>query len=308
MKSLIVLFVISVISLNLTAQTLEQRLKQHIDTLSSAKFEGRKSGTKGDTLAAYYIRDEFRKITDLMLPVDDGLQNVAFTVENKDKKQVINSFNVVGIVKAQKRKNIDGQYVIIGAHYDHIGVNKDGSINYGADDNASGVAYVIELARRYAAMKNDLRYDMIFVAFTGEEMGWIGSTFYTEHPIAPLDKCKAMINFDMLGRMTNNGITIRGLGGSKEGVELLNSLKNKDRLDIIWEFKGVGATDYASFYLKGVPAFSFSTRIHKDYHSPADTPNKINYKGMLAADRYISQFIEMVLSKNNKLTFKDVYQ
>lgn len=305
MKRIIFLLCL-VATTTLSAQTFKERLKTHIETLASEEFNGRQTGTKWDTMAAEYVRDEFKKIDGFEFITENGLQEVTFET-SRGEKRTIKSANVLGVVKATK-KNTKGKYITIGAHFDHIGVTKDGQINYGADDNASGTAYIIELARRYAEKSDELNYDILFIAFTGEEMGLKGSRYYAENPILPLKDCKAMINFDMLGRMTKNGITVRGLGTSEEAVDILNSVENSDKLEIIWEFRGFGPTDYSSFYAKEVPAFSFSTRLHKDYHKPTDTPDKINYAGMLAADRYISQIIDKLLSKKVSVTYKNEYK
>ncbi|MFI3263000.1 MAG: M28 family peptidase [Rikenellaceae bacterium] len=306
MKKIITLLCFAVAATSLSAQSLEQRLKSHIEILASEEFKGRESGTAENIMAATYVRDEFAKIEGFEFLTENGFQDVTFEV-TRGGKRTINSVNVVGMVKASK-KNTKGKYITIGAHFDHIGVTDEGLVNYGADDNASGTAYIIELARRYAEKSDELDYDILFIAFTGEEMGLKGSRYYAENPLLPLKDCKAMINFDMLGRMTRNGITVRGLGTSIEAVYLFNSVENKDELEIVWEFRGKGPTDYSSFYAKEIPAFSFSTRLHKDYHLPTDTADKINYEGMLFADNYISQIIDKLLSKKVKMTYKVEYE
>lgn len=306
MKRIISLLLVVVSATTLTAQTLQERLKSHIEILASEQFKGRESGTEENIMAATYIRDEFKKIDGFEFITENGFQDVTFEV-TRGGKRTINSVNVLGMVKATKT-NTKGKYITIGAHFDHIGVTKDGLINYGADDNASGVAYIIELARRYAEKSDQLDYDILFIAFTGEEMGLKGSKYYAANPLLPLKDCKAMINFDMLGRMTKNGITVRGLGTSVEAVDILNSVRNMDKLEIAWEFRGFGPTDYSSFYAVEIPAFSFSTRLHADYHKPTDTADKINYDGMIAADRYISQIIDKLLSKKTKVTYKTEYE
>lgn len=292
-KTSLLLFVISILAVcKIEAQISITNIKKHIDILASEEFGGRLPQTKGDTLAANYIKSQFKAIEGVTLLADNGLQNITFTSREKEE---INSFNVVAMIDSP---NSD-QHIVIGAHYDHLGI-KNGELIPGADDNASGVGYIIELARHYAQQKEQLDYDIIFIAFSGEEMGLKGSNYYANNPIIPLKDCRAMINFDMLGRMINKGITIRGLGAAPESVPLFYSLENDDNLDIIWEFRTNGPTDYASFARKGVIAYSFSTRVHKDYHSPRDTPDKINYEGIEMASRYILQLLDKVLDK--KLT------
>lgn len=308
MKFFILLFCSLLINTFINAQDFDNNFKKNVEQLASKEFNGRYPQTKGDTLAANYIRKQFENIEGVEFITKDGFQHFSFTERGSKPKKTLHTFNVISFIEANNKKNSNDEYIIIGAHYDHMGSNDKGEIFYGADDNASGVSYVIELARRLASQKEELKYNVLFVIFGAEEHGLKGSTYYAENPLIPFDKCRAMINFDMVGRMTNKGITIRGLGGSKEGVEILNAIPNKDKLDIVWEFRGAGPTDYAPFYLKGVPAFSFSTRIHKDYHTSKDTPDKVNYKGVKLVDNYVSLFLNELLNPKVKLTYKDVYQ
>lgn len=309
MKHLFIYAITTLLCLPLFSQTLQNNLKKHIEHLASNALEGRLSGTKGDSLAAQYIKDQFSKINGIELLGDNGLQHFKFQrVVQKDSTPVeFNTANVVAILKAEKKNNREGKHIIVGAHFDHEGM-KDGVIYPGADDNASGTAYLIELAKRYAKQRNSLKYDIVFIAFAAEEIGILGSSHYANNPLIPLKDAKAMINFDMLGRMNNKGLTIRGLGTSKQAVPVVNSLKNRDEIDLIWEFRGNGPTDYSSFYMQNIPSFSFSTRIHGDYHSPRDKADKINYEGILIADRYINQLIDAILNPKVKLNVKKVYE
>jgi Zn-dependent M28 family amino/carboxypeptidase len=147
---------------------------------------------------------------------------------------------------------------------------------------------------------------VIVVLFGGEEAGLIGSRYYANNPLRPIEEVKAMINFDMLGRMTANGITVRGLGSAEEALDLFGTFKNPDKIDLIFEMRGNGPTDYSSFYAKGIPAFSYSTRQHPDYHRHTDTVEKINYPGMEIARNYIWQMIEVLAFSGREVTFKDV--
>ncbi len=219
--------------------------------------------------------------------------------------------NVVAKISAPHKRNKDNRAVIIGAHYDHEGFRLykgKPALHPGADDNASGVAFALELARMIASQQEKMERDVIFVLFGAEERGLLGSNGYAIDPIEPLENVDLMINFDMLGRMRGKGITVRGLGTSKEIVPVMNSLDNSDNLEIIWEFRGNGPTDYAPFYRKGkVPAISFSTRLHEDYHKPGDTIDKINYEGIEMAGNYIWQIVEKSVFEDTKFTFVEMY-
>lgn len=297
---------------SLSAQNIG-KYKQHIDTLASKSFAGRKPSTLGDTLSVRYITSQLKQIDGIELLANGGLQEVPYKVRARkaeDKEKSLTTFNVVARITAPAKRNKKGEHVIIGSHYDHEGtiINREGKteIYYGADDNASGISFLIELAREIAHNRSKLTSDVVFVWFGGEEMGMVGSSYYASNPLVELNKAVAMVNFDMLGRMTRKGITIRGTGTAEEYVGILSSLANPDSLEIIWEMRGNGPTDYSQFYAKGVPAISFSTRQHSDYHTPRDTASKINYEGMAMAYKYIMPLISTLVFDTPKLTYKSL--
>ena len=291
-----------------TAQPTASPYQRHIDTLASVRYEGRRAGTKGDTLAARYIARQFANISNLELLGNDGLQEVDYLEKQPSgAMKKVHTFNVAALLKAPARNNPKQSRIVIGAHYDHEGIKPfrgKKALHPGADDNASGIAFLIELARELSQKQSELRQDVIFIAFGAEERGLKGSAYYAAHPLLPHENVKAMVNFDMLGRMRNKGITIRGLSTAEEAIDLFRELPNPDGLEIVWEMRGNGPTDYSSFYAAGIPAFSFSTRVHNDYHLPGDTPDKINYEGMEMAHRYIVPFINRLVFKKTKLTYK----
>jgi len=183
-------------------------------------------------------------------------------------------------------------------------VNDTLRIHPGADDNATGVAFMLENAREIAAQRNRLKTNVIFVFFGAEERGTIGSRYYADNPLRPIEEVKAMINVDMFGRF-RNGLTMRGLGTAHEAMPILSKFSNPNKIDIIFEMRGNGPTDYAAFYRKGIPAFSFSTRQHDDYHTWRDTFDKVNFAGMVTARDYVWQLIEVLAFTNTEVTFKD---
>lgn len=313
MKKILAISLFCFVSVVLNAQTAENSpYKRHIDKLASEEFVGRKAATKGDTLAVNYIVSELQRIQGVKLLGDNGLQVVPFEEKvrgNADGLKIPKTtFNVAAMVEATETNNPSGEIVVIGAHYDHVGiktVDGEGKVCYGADDNASGVAYLIELARKIVEERENLKRDVVFVFFGAEELGLIGSGYFANNPLVPAEKIKVMVNFDMLGRMNAKGLTVRGVGTAKEAVYMFAALPNPDKLELIWEMRGKGPTDYASFYRKGIPAFSFSTRTHKDYHTPADTPDKINYEGMDMADAYIMSFVKQLIFGAPVLTYQE---
>ncbi|HWK02228.1 MAG TPA: M20/M25/M40 family metallo-hydrolase [Puia sp.] len=202
--------------------------------------------------------------------------------------------------------------VIIGAHYDHLGYGEDSNslyrgsermIHNGADDNASGVAATIELARllKESRLKNN---NYLFIAFSGEELGLFGSKYFTEHPTIDLKKVNYMINLDMIGRLRDSTHTliIGGYGTSPAWGEACNTVNDKKNLALQYDSSGVGPSDHTSFYRKDIPVLFFFTGIHSDYHKPTDDEDKINYPGELLVLKYIYAIIEKVNNKG-RITF-----
>ncbi len=196
--------------------------------------------------------------------------------------------NVVGFIEGadeQLRKEI----IILGAHYDHLGMGGPGSgslspdtpaIHNGADDNASGTAGLLELAELLASKRSELRRSLLFIAFSGEERGLLGSAHYVKNPILPLDQSVTMVNMDMIGRLNNRKLIVYGIGTSP-GFEQLVTAHNADStFDLRLVKDGFGPSDHSSFYGSGIPVFHFFTDLHADYHKPSDDWEKINYGGM----------------------------
>src|SRR5436189_1597664 len=237
-----------------TASALEANLRKHIEYLASDKLEGRRAGEPGAVLAGNYVAEQFRKVG-LKPGVVDGngkagfLQNFSYTpvrdphstpVDPTAGSQEKNAFNVIGILPGHDPV-LKNEAIVIGAHYDHLGHGGSGSlaansteIHHGADDNASGTAAVIELARMFAGQKSNKR-TLIFIAFSGEEDGVFGSKYYVNNPAFPLDKTVVMINLDMVGRLNENKLNIGGIGTAAEWkplVESINLTNDKTALSI----------------------------------------------------------------------------
>jgi len=189
--------------------------------------------------------------------------------------------------------------VVIGAHYDHLGYGGRDSlapglkaIHHGADDNASGTAALIELARRLAADPPANRRRIVFLAFSAEEIGLLGSAHYAKEPLFPLDDTTAMVNLDMVGRLkdADNGkpkLEVGGTGTAKEFNDLLDRLNGKHDFVLQKNSAGVGPSDHTSFYLKGIPVFFFFTGLHREYHKPTDTADRINYPGLAKVTGFV---------------------
>lgn len=195
--------------------------------------------------------------------------------------------NVIGKIEG-KDPVLKNEYIVIGAHMDHLGDGlKYGSlhdshvaeIHNGADDNASGVAGILELAQYYSTKKKDLKRSIIFMTFSGEEAGLIGSAYFTKSELMKKYNVVSMINLDMVGRLTDNKLTIGGTGTSSIWQGLLDSLNKTYNFTAAYNKDGYGPSDHASFYGKDIPVLFFFTGLHKDYHKPSDDWQLINADG-----------------------------
>ncbi len=211
--------------------------------------------------------------------------------------------NVIGFLEGSHPIFKD-EAIIIGAHYDHIGLdgkisrgnigtNKHGNskIHNGADDNASGVAGLLELAQYFFHYKDSLQRSLIFIAFSGEEMGLLGSSYYVKNPKIHLEKIVAMLNMDMIGRLRNNTLTIIGIGSSPQWQPLLDSANSRVGLTLKTRDSGFAPSDQTFFYAKNIPVLQFFTGVHTDHHTPSDDWQKINSAGEKKALILISQLI-----------------
>jgi aminopeptidase YwaD len=211
--------------------------------------------------------------------------SVRLSLSTDVRKTVRPAANVAGLLRGSD-PDLAREYVVIGAHYDHLGsggptslaADRRPAIHPGADDNASGTAGLIELARRLAEGPRPRR-SILFLAFSGEELGLVGSTHYVRHPLVPLERTVAMLNMDMIGRLREDRLAVIGTGTSPEWPALLEDLNREARFRLISNDEPFGASDQHSFYLGGVPVLSFFTGKHPDYHTPGDTAEKINRTG-----------------------------
>ena len=191
--------------------------------------------------------------------------------------------------------------LVIGAHYDHLGMGMEGSlsskwdvIHNGADDNASGVAGLLQMARFFGSTQSQLKRNILFIAFGGEELGVLGSSYFVKHPVIPLENVVAMINMDMIGRLRDEKLVVGGTGTSAEWKDLLNQVNNNG-LKLTLNEDGFGPSDHSSFYGKNIPVLFFFTGAHAQYHKPEDDANLIEYEGMVKVLNYVSQVSQRIL-------------
>ncbi len=219
--------------------------------------------------------------------------------------------NVIGIIRAPKGPHSD-EYIVLGGHYDHLGMGGPGTgsrvpdttaVHYGADDNASGTAGIIELAGYFAGKQDELTRSMIFVAFAAEEMGLLGSKYFVENSPVEIDQIKVMFNLDMIGRLKEGkSVSIGGTGTAAEFDSLLSIVQSGD-LKLSFSPEGSGPSDHASFYAKNVSVLFISTGAHLDYHTPGDSVGRLNVEGMNQVAQYVAELATSIASQD-ELTFR----
>lgn len=290
-------------------------IETHIAFLASNKLRGRLTGSAGAEKAAHYIADYFKKFGLMTAGTDQSYfqtytANLA-SVENPHDTTTIyfdhpkrTARNVVGLVKGTEQPH---KYIIIGAHFDHLGVGKFGSlspadslsIHNGADDNASGTSGLLELAQYYS--QHPAQKSILFIAFSGEEEGLWGSQYFVEHPTVPIDSVIAMINMDMIGRLRDQKLIIMGTGTTKRWNSIIQKA-NDDSLHLKTAEAGYGPSDHTSFYFKDIPVLFYFTGAHEDYHRPTDDVKYINAKG---EDRVL-EHLKRVIAELDTLSMKQM--
>ncbi len=340
-KSFIAACILFSTAFSLSAQTEIKNIKKHINFLASDKLKGRGTSSEGEVKAAQYIADYFKKLKlEPMGRADVTSSETGITY--RDQKSYFYDFtfkknpnphdtNTANVVE-RKGKNVlafldngAASTIVIGAHFDHLGLghdynsldaNPEGKIHNGADDNASGTAGVLELARYYATNNVKEKYNFLFMTFSGEELGLLGSKKWCDDPTYPLAKINYMINMDMVGRLNDSTkkLIIYGVGTAPEFVDLIDKTNIKTKYEkyvhsvngpttkidtlaagyyfsIKKDSAGIGPSDQTSFYLKDIPVLHFFTGQHSDYHKPSDDANKINYPGEKMVLDYIVQLV-----------------
>jgi len=241
------------------------------------------------------IKELQEKITKDQKPHSLSLADVILQ-SSADVQEIKNtSKNVIGYLEGSDPV-LKNEVVVLGAHYDHLGMGGEGSgslqpdtiaVHNGADDNGSGTVGLLELAQNIASQRLKLKRSMMFVSFTGEEEGLLGSGYFVKNPTIPISRIVTMLNMDMIGRLNNRKLIVYGIGTSPGFEELARSANADSLFDLKLNKDGFGPSDQSSFYGKNIPVFHFFTDLHGDYHRPADDWDKINYDGMVQVLEYV---------------------
>lgn len=231
------------------------------------------------------LKDIYDYILKSKKPSSFELKNVSAKISTEVKEVEATSWNVGGFLEGND-PSLKNEWLIIGAHFDHLGMGGEGSlyrgkepqIHNGADDNASGTTGVLELAEKFASVKDQLKRNIAFFTFSGEELGLLGSDYLVNHLPFPIENAITMINMDMIGRLKDSSLIVYGTGTSSNWKELLNQ-DNIYGFKLTFNDEGFGPSDHSSFYGKKIPVLFFFTGTHEDYHKPSDDVDKINVDG-----------------------------
>lgn len=296
-------------------------VRDDIAYLASDRLEGRRTGTPGNDSAAAYLARRYAALRldpPAAAPACGRGCAAAYVLPFVAREPVrggppheLKTQNVVGIVRGTDPA-VAGEYVVIGAHFDHLGRSTEGAldpeagaaIRNGADDNASGSAAVLALARRFAL--RPARRSILVAHFSGEEQGLLGSAWLVDHLPVPLASVDAMVNFDMVGRLRDDKVIVYGVATAAELQGILDSANAVAPLRISAVGDGFGPSDQSSFYAKDLPVLHFFTDVHADYHRATDDAEKINVAGVVRVVDFAERVVRAIADRPARLTFTRV--
>jgi hypothetical protein len=284
----------------------QKALVEHVAWLSAPEREGRGIGTKGLESAAEYIAAKFKTIG-LQPGGDGGSYFQSFTATRSPSGGPASLRNVIGVLPGSK-PDWAGQSALLTAHYDHLGLGwpdvhkgDEGKLHPGADDNASGVAVLLELAKAIASGEKPQR-TLVFVAFAGEEAGLMGSRHYAEHPALPLEKTIGVINLDTVGRLFDRKVSVLATGSASEWQHIFRGAGFVTGVEGRMIPDGLESSDQKSFIDRGVPAVQVFTDPHPDYHRPGDTADKVDGPGLVKVATFVKEGIVYLGEREQPLT------
>jgi hypothetical protein len=264
-----------------------------------------------------WLKPSGKNLRGLIEAIDQDLKPQPFEIPNLTVSVTVDiareqkpAYNVLAYLPGQT-----DEYVIIGAHYDHLGLGNEsslapkeiGKIHHGADDNASGTAGVIELAR-YFSKQPQMKRGILFMTFSGEEIGLLGSAHFASHPLLPIEKAVAMLNMDMIGRVNaQRKFTVNGMGSGSTLTDIVNNTPVPAGLKVDQsDSTGYGGSDHMSFQAKQVPVIFFFSGLHGDYHKPSDTADKINAKDGALVVGYVADIATKLANAQDRPVFQRI--
>lgn len=299
-------------------------IRRDVEHLASDALEGRGTGTAGNDSAAAYIARRFESLR-LAAPPNGCSKSDGALSTRCDRKYFqpfvarsaaaahaglpseLPTQNVVAVLRGSDPA-LAGEYIVLGAHFDHLGrsgasaLDPDSAeaIRNGADDNASGTAAVMELARLLS--RHAPRRSVVFVTFSGEELGLLGSQWFVEHAPVPTDGMVAMLNFDMVGRLRNDRLIVYGMETATEMRGIVDSTAGGTGLELRGVGDGFGPSDHSSFYAKGIPVLHFFTDLHEDYHRSTDDADKVSAAGIGRVAGLAERVVRAIADRDTRLT------
>jgi hypothetical protein len=257
------------------------------------------------TMLGKNLADVQQTIDDTTKPYSFAIPSLQVTLKTEVKNVTINTRNVVGYRPGKTDKTL-----IIGAHYDHIGLGgnksldpKTGVIHNGADDNASGVAGVLELAHYFSSQSEHYEHNLLFMAFSAEEFGLIGSKYYVNNPLKKLENTVAMLNMDMIGHTRKNKLIVQGVGTSMIWEKMIDNINQTYQFSITKQTDGPGPSDQHSFYNKNIPVLAFFTGSHAYYNRSTDDFWRINYSAQEKIVKFVRDVILEIEHQSENLSF-----
>lgn len=276
-----------------------------VRVLADDALEGRMAGSDGERCAGDYIAARFQELGLEPAGVDGYFQEVPLASVLNPHAPGGTGRNVVALLPGSDPALRD-QYVIVGAHYDHLGSGGINSlapgvedVHNGADDNASGVAALLDVATRLT--REPPARSVLLLAFTGEESGLLGSAFWTGHSTMPLEDAVAMLNMDMVGRLEDGPLIVYGTGTAREWEPLLDELGRALDVEMSYQPEGYGPSDHTSFYTRDVPVLHFFTNTHEDYHRPSDDWEKIDVAGLQTVSTLVARTARRIADAPQRL-------
>jgi hypothetical protein len=277
--------------------------------LSDDSLSGRLAGTRGERCAGDYIASRFAAMG-LKPAGARGTYFQEFPLASAVNPHAPSGTgrNVIAVLEGGDPL-LKAEFIIVGAHYDHLGMGAFGStstnqqpaIHNGADDNASGVAAMLDIAARLARGPRPAR-SVLFMAFSGEESGLLGSAYFAANPTIALSQTRAMLNLDMVGRLGAGPLIVNGTGTATEWQNVINDAAAAQNLQLTLNPDGYGASDHTSFYLRDIPVLHFFTNVHSEYHNPDDDWEKIDAAGIEKVAAVVTTIAQRVASKDAALT------
>ena len=270
-----------------------------------------------NAVAEKWFAEAGKSLTDVQTAINEGTQPQSFSfpesmtvsVEVDIERRHATVHNVAGYLPGKS-----DEYIVIGAHYDHLGLgdqnslapSKIGKVHHGADDNASGTAALIELARLFSAQRESLERGLLFLAFAGEEIGLIGSSHWANHPTRPIEQAAAMLNMDMVGRIKKDKVYVGGIGTGSSFEALIKQVNGKHGFKLDRSKSGYSSSDHTSFIAKNIPVLFFFSGLHSDYHKPSDTWDKIDAESAARLVDMVAEIAGELQAADERPTFVKV--